>query len=538
MRQVSRTLVSWFLIFQSLALLPSLSAHASPNVENVPNSGAGRLGPTVGGVQTATSIQFTIDPVSHFLIIPVQINGQEPLPFMVDTGVDQPVIIEKWAAEKLRIVPTENTKAISPGNQKFPLVSLRSLLIRSTTPATDSKYTDVPASIGDVNLSDYGAPQIAGVLGLPLFFKLVMQLDFSQHVMYLYLPGRMDRTQLEPNAAFLKLIQPDETEARYSVSWPVQLSNDVTTSKDDGGYEHTVTSTSTDTYNLWLDTGADVSCLPGTVISSLHPVGMTAAQTLTQGGLLKSTLAFIPYLRVADYVVPNLLVTRSNPESEVIAANTLGIDILRHFRVTFDFPNKELILDKFVQDSSTGIPGTTGIRLEKRGTDFFVYRILNHSPSEKTSVHVGDQIIQIDGQTLSGYSEQVAQKTLDGDAGAVAELLVRSASANQTYIAVQRISRFDSSLYPSYGFQVGQRVSDKAILVGNILCSSPAWEAGLQAGDEISEVNGAAVKSYSQAEDQLSVWPKMRITLIVQRQGEKHTIQINTLPFVENIGSH
>lgn len=204
--------------------------------------------------------------------------------------------------------------------------------------------------------------------------------------------------------------------------------------------------------------------------------------------------------------------------------------ILEHFRVTLDFPGKQMFLDRFDNQPSTSAPTTTGVVLEKRDAGLFVRRILARSPAEKASIRVGDQITQVDGVYLAADDEETAQQLLDGDAGIDAKLLVFSTDGKLRQVTLPRLSLYDASLYPSYGFLIIKRLPDQAILVGYILCSSSAWKAGIRAGDVIAAFDGTRVKTTDQARSLLKVWPQSAMRLTLRRDGKPLIVVLKKMP--------
>ena len=91
---------------------------------------------------------------------------------------------------------------------------------------------------------------------------------------------------------------------------------------------------------------------------------------------------------------------------------------------------------------------------------------------------------------------------------------------------LSRLTLYDPSLYPPHGFLIIKRSPDQAILVGYILCSSPAWKAGIRAGDVITAINKTPVKTTDQARTLLNSWPQAPIMLAIRRDGKPQLIKL------------
>ncbi|MGI4791754.1 MAG: PDZ domain-containing protein [Janthinobacterium lividum] len=492
-----------------------LTIHVPSQASILHSSGINAIGleslPASAKEKLSTSIPFIQDSQNSLTAVSVRINGHDPMQFLIDTGLNQPIIIQKWAADQLKLVPSQKSSQFSPKIHPFPMTTLQSLVVKAMGDDKDIEYDSFPAYISDVELPSSSTSHIAGVLGLPLFYQLVMQLDFSQHI--INLSEQLDHSQLEPNAVVLLLNQPDPTNVRLFVAFPLDFGTTVSN-------------------NLLLDTGANHSSLSEAVVSSLHPSVMNVASQLTVEGWGQKNFAFVPKLSIGSFVISGLCVRSLNSQKDGLSANAIGMDILEHFRVTLDFPGKQMFLDKFDNKPSTSAPTTTGIQLKKRGTGFFVQRVLPLSPAEKASVHVGDKVTQVDGIDLASYSVESAQQLLDGDAGADAKIIAVSANGNSRQITLPRLTLYDASLYPDYGFLAIKRSSDQAILVGYILCSSPAWKAGIRAGDVLTAINKTPVKTTDQARTLLKPWPQKAVTLKIRREGKPQSMTLDkTLTF-------
>ena len=470
-----------------------------------------------------TAIPFTRD-TSSLIVVSVQINGHDAMPFMVDTGSSQPILIEKWAANQLKLVPSKENVTFLPGNRTFPVTMLQNIVIKANAASSDIDFGSLPACIGDFEVPGSGASRIAGVLGLPLFSKFIMQLDFSQQSINLL--ERLDRSQLEPNALCLPLTQPDPATVRFSVAWPpcsLRVKNsqgNETQKKQDHIQAKTVKG------SFLIDTGSDSSSLPETFVSDLHPIAMSVGTRFSIAGTSQDSFALIPNLCIGDIVISNLCVASSTSQRNALPVRVIGLDILEHFRMTLDFPGKQMFLDKFDNKASSTAAATTGIQLEKQKEEFFVAGILSRSPAKKAAIQVGNKVTRIDGLDLANCSIETAQQMLDGNAGTEAKLLIASIGSEPRQVSLPRVTFYDASLYPNYGFLFAKRLADQAILVGYILCSSPAWKAGLQAGDVIVAVNTTSVKSTEQARDLLNSWPQKTLTLTIRRDGKSQLIEL------------
>jgi membrane-associated protease RseP (regulator of RpoE activity) len=81
-------------------------------------------------------------------------------------------------------------------------------------------------------------------------------------------------------------------------------------------------------------------------------------------------------------------------------AGTIGADILKHFRVTIEWPHHVLYLEKNSKRLKPDIFNRSGILadFDDDGKGLKVAAVLSNSPAEKAGVKVGDRITLIDNQ--------------------------------------------------------------------------------------------------------------------------------------------
>ena len=112
----------------------------------------------------------------------------------------------------------------------------------------------------------------------------------------------------------------------------------------------------------------------------------------------------------------------------------------------------------------------------------------------KRGVHVGDTIVQVDGQDLSALSDESVSNLLDGYAGTKAEIVVKGGGSQLIRYTRQSIFAIPSGR--GVGVGIGITVTPKgAMLIEQVEARSPAQEAGLKAGDEITAINELPVRT-------------------------------------------
>jgi len=107
----------------------------------------------------------------------------------------------------------------------------------------------------------------------------------------------------------------------------------------------------------------------------------------------------------------------------------IGADLLRRFRVTFDYPHQRMILEASDEISKPFEADKTGLQIHAQGTDlrsFKVVGVMAGSSSETAGIKVNDIIETVDGLPASRFTLQQLRE------------MFRSATASKWTLGVRR----------------------------------------------------------------------------------------------------
>ena len=196
---------------------------------------------------------------------------------------------------------------------------------------------------------------------------------------------------------------------------------------------------------------------------------------------------------------------------------TLGLDFLSCFRVTLDFPRRQMSLERDAERPYC-LRGWAGFRLKPNGSDFQVMVITTDSPAEKADLQVDDKVLSIDGRSLRSLSSDAASSLRNDFAGSRATLLIQRGDGKPFTLSFVRANLFAAPPDIEMGLTV-EKPDKKPISVIQVDAGSPARKAWLIAGDTITAVDGAPATSMS-ADQTNEVFSKDKLTLTVRRAGE------------------
>ena len=239
-----------------------------------------------------------------------------------------------------------------------------------------------------------------GLLGMDVLHNVVVQWDFAQKQMTLVEKGAFNTTPYAEKGVCLPLQE-------------IEIHPKGTTLT---GYRYLVTAgvegvqSPRLTFPMELDTGSWITALPASVapdakrLTTLHNYYGAAAT-----GEYRPDLSRLPFLALNTLVVANPVVELGTPGS-LFAGGLLGMDILRHFTVTMDFPNKKLYLasDARFQETRTWIG--SGYNAAWKDREYTIYSVSSPSPASEAGLQEGDVIISMDHFSMATTSSEELRK--------------------------------------------------------------------------------------------------------------------------------
>lgn len=258
------------------------------------------------------------------VLVPVRINGSAPLSFMLDTGFSL-TMISPQQAEALQLKRTgEVTIAGIAGDEKA------SVFGGATFDLAGATYT--PARLAALP-SDRGRQSRDGILGSGFFRRFVVEID-----------SRARSLKLHEPATFAYAGAGEILPLTFSHTTPVVQAVVRTPGGVDvkGGFE--------------IDTGCDGLCLGREFVEThkLAPVITRSDTKLGVGGGVKVRTGQMPQLRLGRLIVDNPEADFFLEGSPVDAglAGHIGMGILRHYRIIFDYSHRQMILEPYAAGSA------------------------------------------------------------------------------------------------------------------------------------------------------------------------------------------
>lgn len=135
------------------------------------------------------------------------------------------------------------------------------------------------------------------------------------------------------------------------------------------------------------------------------------------GGPTLDTVARIPSLELGRYTIKNLVANFSHAKAGVLSqtdfTGIIGAEILRRFKVIFDYPHRRMILEPNAAFSTPYEFDMSGLFITAGGGQhkvFTVYGVVKNSPAMQADIRAGDVIEAIDDHPASNFTlEQIRQ---------------------------------------------------------------------------------------------------------------------------------
>jgi len=376
MKIIRIALISIFAL--TMATLPSSAQHSKMRMGFTPA--------TVTFPENKDVVEIPFEFIRDKIMVPVSVNGSEPMSFILDTGAPIAVLkdSELVSALDLNIVGHAQVGGAGEGaTSSVPLAGDVTFQVGSI------EITGGTMAIGvGEQLPDFGWD---GVIGRPLFKNLVVDLDFANKVLRLYPP---EKFAYSGNGSELPLTIEHGSFPYVDTEVSIDGGDAVpATIVIDTGAGHAL-SLSVGNHN-----GLD---LPKKTVSSILGWGAN--------GVIRGRTGRVTSLKLGDYVLHDVVAGFPDANGmHALAANglndrerhgILGAKVLKRFRVIFDYTNERMILEPNARLESPFAFNSTGLMPLPWATgapSLEVADVIASSPAQTAGIEVGDRITAING---------------------------------------------------------------------------------------------------------------------------------------------
>jgi hypothetical protein len=336
----------------------------------------------------ATKVQIPIEIHNNLVVVPVIVNNQLPLKFILDTGVRTTILTEKMYSDILHLAYSKKFTIAGAGGENLVNAYITNNVTLDLPGVHGKGHAMLVLEDDYLELRNSLGSEVHGILGYELFSRFVVKIDYESKILTLILPQKF-----KPSKKFTRLAITVEDTKPYYVA-EVKINDTTNLSAKlmvDTGASH----------GLFLDTESnDKIIVPERNVTCVIGRGL--------GGLITGRTARVKSMRVGKYEITNMVANFPDPfkvkdtlrSGKVYRNGSLGGEVLSRFLVVFDFPREKIYLKArsgFYKKSFYNMSGLTvkadGLRLH----DFEITEVRKNSAADQVGILVGDKIISING---------------------------------------------------------------------------------------------------------------------------------------------
>ncbi len=328
----------------------------------------------------------------NLVVIELIINDSIPVRLLLDSGVEGVIITNTGITSLLESQCIRTFMLSAPGSPDM-LEACVTRPFKLKTGRLEPMFTNLILLSEDYfSLDQYIGSRVHGLIGMEKFRDLVVTTNYDRNTIKFTRPA-------------------DYSPPARSVIIPLQISR---------GKPYMTARVEFDNgriMDLWLmiDSGANHPLLleydsldgykPEKYLDAIIGKGLA--------GNIHGSFARIGWLMLGNYRLDNVISSFSdsympwNLNSRLHRNGTLGAGSLGRFKVTFDYSNQRMILQKGLKFKQPFEYNMSGITFRALGTGFSIFEvseIIKGSPGDKAGIRVGDLLLYINGKPVFGLT--------------------------------------------------------------------------------------------------------------------------------------
>jgi hypothetical protein len=347
-------------------------------------------------IEDQKRVRIPFELYSNLIVVPVVLNNQLPLRFILDTGVRTTILTEKAFSDILNLTYSKKYIIAGVGTENEGIEAyITNGVTLTLSGIKGSGHAMLVLEEDYLELRNYLGTEVHGILGYEVFSRFIVKIDYDNKMLVLTTPEHF-----KPKKSYDAIpIEIDDTKPYIHTTLTYKKGNPIDLKlMIDSGASH----------GLLLDDKSDTSIyIPE---NSLHcNLGRGLA------GNLEGKIARVDNFKIGKRSWDDILVTfptsnnflDSLKKSDVFRNGSIGGEILSRFKVIFDFPGEMIYLKKgkdFKKKFSYNLSGLVVKAKGSRLNTFEITQVRTGSSGEMAGFQAGDIILSINNVASKGLS--------------------------------------------------------------------------------------------------------------------------------------
>lgn len=340
-------------------------------------------------------VSFPFELHNNLIVVPVVLNNQIPLKFIVDTGVRTTILTEKAFSDILGLKYVKKYEIAGIGQQQTVEAFVTNNVALTLPGVSGRGHAMLVLNEDYLELRNYLGVDVHGILGYELFSRFIVHVDYDKRMLTLTTPEYFKHRR-----SFDKI--------------PITV-------EDTKPYVKAFVSYGRDQYvpvKLLIDTGASHGILLEK--ESSEKIYVPEKNIISElgrgiGGRLEGQIARLNYFHIGKHCWPDPIATfpKSNAVLDslkygnVERNGAIGGEILSRFEVIFDFPREHIYLKRsrsFKEEFNYNLSGLSVKAKGSRLNTFEIVEIRENSPGAEAGFKEGDIILAINGLSVKNMT--------------------------------------------------------------------------------------------------------------------------------------
>ncbi|HEU5238124.1 MAG TPA: aspartyl protease family protein [Pyrinomonadaceae bacterium] len=363
----------------------------------------------------------------NYVLIKARVNDFEPMTFILDSGAGSGLVLYHKAAELLKLRTAGKGKGGGAGATTYEtaLIKGASLSIAGVT-MNNQTFVVYPPESPPPNL---GQP-VDGVIGYSLFSRYVVEIDYQSRVVNLYEPSAYQYAGGGESIPLEILSKVPFARVQIPVAGRKPLEGRFIVDSGAGRFSLIL--------NAPVVASNNLLAVPAKIITEPGAFGV--------GGDVKLVVGRWPSLQIGHFTLTDPVIHFSQDRKGAFASSdfsgVIGGELLRRFKVIFDYAHKRMILEPNTDFSNRFDYDMSGIRLRAEGPDLKqlrVSRLVENSPAIESGLREGDLISAIDGRPATELSLTEISKMFKQEGRDYVLDIVRGEQKQQLKLKLKRL---------------------------------------------------------------------------------------------------